>query len=55
MNAQIRDRRDREIQLKRRPVATAVPRYEHSQFSACEQQIAAHVVLTHNSRKRIAG
>src|SRR6185295_7081177 len=41
----------RQVQLKWRPVVTAVPRNKQTELGARKQKVLSHVVLTHHARK----
>jgi hypothetical protein len=55
VHAQVGDRRDRQIQLKRRPVFAAVPRDKDAALGAGKQQVFAHVIFAHDARERVGG
>src|SRR6185369_5545709 len=55
MHTQISYRRDRQVQLKRRPASAAVPRNKETQFRSGKQEIATHVVFANDTRKRSGG
>ncbi len=53
MHTKVGDRRNGQIQLKRRPVVAAIPRNKEAKFRAGKQQIFSHFIFPDDAGKRI--